>query len=181
MEDIIRKAKLGDEEAVACIINKYKNYILKKAWQLKIPGYDFEDLVQHGYLSIIKAVHMYKLGSRSYNGYFINSIDKNFYALLKGKIKHYREVADENILNKDEQYDFTLEDEVIAYEEILKLRSAVEKLVPEEREVIEKHYLMEKSYREIAVDINKTVSQVRYLRKKGIDKLKEEYKCDTEK
>ncbi|MCY6354389.1 RNA polymerase sigma factor [Clostridium sp. ZS2-4] len=181
MEDIIRKAKLGDKKSVEWIINKYKNYIFKKAWQLKIPGYNLDDLVQHGYLSIIKAIHMYKLGSRSYNGYFINSIDKNFYALLKGKIKHYREVPDENIMNRDEQYDFTLEDEVIAYEEALKLRAELEKLAPEEREVIEKHYLMEKSYREIAADIDKTVSQVRYLRNKGIEKLKEEYKDKEDK
>ncbi|MCY6354480.1 RNA polymerase sigma factor [Clostridium sp. ZS2-4] len=140
-----------------------------------------QNLVPHGYLSIIKAVHMYKLGSKSYNGYFINSIDKNFYALLKGKIKHYREVPDENIMNRNEQYDFTLEDEVIAYEEVLKLRTELEKLAPEEREVIAKYYLMEKSYKEIAADSDKTVSQVRYLRNKGIEKLKEEYKDEEDK
>ena len=40
---------------------------------------------------------------------------------------------------------------------------------------------MDKSYREIAADIDKTVSQVRYLRNKGIEKLKEEYKYEDEK
>lgn len=40
---------------------------------------------------------------------------------------------------------------------------------------------MEKSYREIAADIDNTVSQVRYLRNKGIKKLKEKYKYEYEK
>lgn len=176
MEEIIRKAKLGDKEAIILLIKRYQKYVFKKAWQIKIVGYDFEDLVQHGYLSVIKAVHMYKLGSNSYDGYFLRAINKNFYALLKGQIKHFREVPDENIFNKSEKYDFTLEDEIIVYEEILKVRTLLEKLDSEEREVIERHYIMEKSYREIAADIDKTISQVRYLRKKGLEKLKKEYK-----
>jgi RNA polymerase sporulation-specific sigma factor len=48
--------------------------------------------VQQGYLSVIKAIGMYKLGSNSFNGYGISSIRTNFKALLKGKIKYYREV-----------------------------------------------------------------------------------------
>ncbi|KEH85271.1 RNA polymerase sigma factor [Clostridium novyi A str. 4540] len=125
MEELIRKAKEGDIEAVNSIINKYKRFVFKKAAGYHIPGYDFEDLVQHGYLSSIKAIRMYKLGSSSYNGYFLNAISRNFAALLKGEIKHFYEVPDDNILNKNEEYKFTLEDEVIAYEQVKKLYEAM--------------------------------------------------------
>lgn len=40
-----------------------------------------------------------------------------------------RQVLGENIINKDQQYDFTLEDKVIAYEEVLRIRAELEKLL----------------------------------------------------
>ncbi|WMJ81477.1 sigma-70 family RNA polymerase sigma factor [Clostridium sp. MB40-C1] len=152
MEDFIRKAKEGDRAAMVDIISKYKNLILKRASYYKVPGYDFEDLVQHGYLSVIKAVRMYKLGSNSYNGYIINAINLNFAALLKGTIKHYREVPDENILNKVKEYEFTIEDEVIAYDEVKRIYKAIDKLEPLEREILEGYYLNDKRIKDIAED-----------------------------
>lgn len=174
MEELIKKAKKGDNEAIVSIIAKYKYLILKKASYYHIPGYDYEDLVQHGYLSIIKAIHMYKLGRNSYNGYFINSINKNFAALLKGQIKHFREIPDENILNKDKTYDFTIEDELIAYEEIKKLYKAIDKLDPIEKEILNRHYIDKESFREIACDIDKPYNRVTYLRSRAIKKLRKE-------
>jgi RNA polymerase sporulation-specific sigma factor len=114
---ISKGIKTGDEEAVGEVINKYKYLILKEASKYRIPSYEFEDLVQQGYLSVIKAIGRYKLGSNSFNGYCIRSIRTNFKALLKGKIKHYREVpnAEPISIGVAAEYSFTLEDEVIAY------------------------------------------------------------------
>lgn len=94
--------------------------IFKEAAKYHIPGYELEDLIQHGYLSVIKAISMYKLGSNSFNGYCITSIKMNFKALLKGQIKHFREVPSNEMLDFDTAggYEFTLEDEVIVYKEI---------------------------------------------------------------
>ena len=172
MEELILRAKDGNAEALACIIDKYKYLVMKRASEYRVPGYDFEDLVQHGYLSIIRAVHMYKLSSNSYNGYIINAINNNFAALLKGSIKHFREIPDENILNKDERYDFTIEDELIAYDEVKKLYNALDKLDPVEREILERHYINEDSFCEIACDINLEYNKTTYLRTRALKKLR---------
>lgn len=173
IEKLIRKAKEGDREAIAAIIEKYKNYVFKKAHNYNVPGYEYEDLIQHGFLSIIKEIHMYKLGSNSYNGYFINSININFAALLKGEIRHYREIPDENILNKDESYEFTIEDEMIAYEQVKELYEALDKLEPEEREILERRYIKEESFSEIACDMNLGYDRTTYLRNRGLKKIRE--------
>lgn len=81
-------------------------------------------------------------------------------------------MPDDNIISKDKKYDFTLEDEIAAYDEILKLRQAIKKLNQEEREIIEKHYLMDMSYKEIAADLNMSFHHVRYLKDKGFDRLR---------
>ena len=138
MEKLVEKAKTKEGGATEEIIEKFKYLIFKEASRYHIPGYELEDLVQHGYLSVIKAIAMYKLGSNSFNGYCINSIKMNFKALLKGQIKHFREVPNNEMLDFDTSgdYEFTLEDEVIAYDEVKKLYVALDKLDPLEREII---------------------------------------------
>ncbi|KOA78096.1 RNA polymerase sigma factor [Clostridium botulinum] len=172
MEEVIRKARGGDVKSINSIINKYKNFVFKKAAGYNIPGYDFEDLVQHGYLSIIKAIRMYRLGSSSYNGYFLNAISTNFAALLKGEIKHFREVPDDNILNKDEEYEFTVEDEVIVYDQVKKLYEAMDKLQPLEREIISRYYINDESFKDIANDKKLLYDRTTYLRRRAIRKLR---------
>ena len=174
MEELVRKAKTGDEEAVVEVINKYKYLILKEASKYHIPSYEFEDLVQQGYLSVIKAIGMYKLGSNSFNGYCINSIRTNFKALLKGKIKHYREIpnAEPISMGAAAEYSFTLEDEIIAFEEVKRLYAALEKLDPLEKNVVERFYLREDTLKEIACEGDLSYYDYVRIKNKALDKLK---------
>ena len=97
MEKLVEKAKTKDDSATGEIIEKFKYHIFKEAFKYHIPGYELEDLVQHGYLSVLKAIALYKLGSNSFNDYCIKSIKMNFRALLKGQIQHFREVPSSEI------------------------------------------------------------------------------------
>lgn len=174
IEELVIKAKNGDEEAIVEVINKFKYLILKEASKYHIPSYEFEDLVQQGYLSVIKAIAMYKQGSNSFNGYCINAIKTNFKALLKGKIKHYREVPNEEPISVDASadYNFTLEDQVIAYEGIKNLYAALEKLDPLERNVVERFYLQEENLKEIACEGNYSYYDYVRIKSRALDKLK---------
>ncbi|MGH4120850.1 sigma-70 family RNA polymerase sigma factor [Clostridium sp.] len=174
MENLVRKAKINEGGATEELTGRFKYLIFKEATRYHIPGYDLSDLVQHGYLSVLKAIAMYKLGSNSFNGYCINSIKMNYKALLKGQIKHYREVPNSDMLDFDlsGNYEFTLEDEVIAFDEVKKLYAAIDTLEPLEREIIEKYYILEKSLGEIACDSDKSYHQFARLKKKALKKLK---------
>ncbi|MEK6264593.1 MAG: sigma-70 family RNA polymerase sigma factor [Clostridium sp.] len=146
MEKLVQRAKTKESGATEEIIEKFKYLIFKEAARYHIPGYEIQDLVQHGYLSVIKAIAMYKLGSNSFNGYCIKAIRMNFKALLKGQIKHFREVPNSDMVDFDlsGNYDFTLEDEVMAYDEVKKLYVALATLDTLEREIIEKYYILDK-------------------------------------
>ena len=174
MEKLIERAKNKDEIATGEIIEKFKYLILKEASKYYVPGYELEDLVQHGYLSVIKAISMYRLGSNSFNGYCINAIKLNFKALLKGQIKHFREVPSNENLDFETagNYEFTLEDEVIAHEVVKKLYAALDKLEPLEREILERYYILDHSLGEIACDSDKSYYQFIRLKKKALEKLK---------
>ncbi|MCD3276185.1 sigma-70 family RNA polymerase sigma factor, partial [Clostridium botulinum C/D] len=96
----------------------------------------------------------------------------NFAALLKGEIKHFREVPDDNILNKDEEYEFTVEDEVIVYDQVKKLYEAMDKLQPLEREIISRYYINDESFKDIANDKKLLYDRTTYLRRRAIRKLR---------
>lgn len=174
MEKLVEMAKTKEGGATEEIMQKFKYLIFKEASRYHVPGYETEDLVQHGYLSVIKAIAMYKLGSNSFNGYCINSIRMNFKALLKGQIKHFREVPNNDMLDFDnvEHYEFTLEDEVIAHDEVKKLYIALDTLEPFERLIIEKYYILGHSMGEIACDSDKSYHQFIRIKKKALDKLR---------
>ena len=174
MEKLVEKAKTKEERATEEIIEKFKYLIFKEASKYHIPSYSYEDLVQHGYLSVLKAIAMYKLGSNSFNAYCINSIKMNFRALLKGKIKHFRETPNSDILDFDtnRDYEFTLEDEVIAYDEVKKLYVALDKLDPTQRDILERYYVLDQSLGEIACDGDKSYHQFARMKRKALEKLR---------
>lgn len=174
MEKLVEKAKTKERGATEEIIEKFKYLIFKEASRYHIKDYELEDLVQHGYLSVIKAIAMYKLGSNSFYGYCINAIRMNFKALLKGEVKHFREVPNNEMLDFDTagDYEFTLEDEVIAHEEVKKLYAAIDTLEPLEREIIERYYILGQSLGEIACDSDKNYHQFARIKKKVLEKLK---------
>ena len=60
MYKLLEKYRNGDIEALNKIIENFNPLILKEASRWRIGCYEYEDLVQHGYLSVIKAVNMFK-------------------------------------------------------------------------------------------------------------------------
>lgn len=173
MEDIIKRAKEGDTDSIKFILEKYKPLILKEASKYRVPGYEYEDLVQHGYLALIKAIKLYKLQSNSYNGYFIRSIKNNIMLLVRGKVKHYREIPDDVMIdNMEQEYSFTIEDQLIAYEEVKLLYEALDKLSMQERKLIEAFYINELSLNEIACDLHIKYAEAYYRKKKALEKLR---------
>ena len=171
MYNLLEKYRNGDMSALNEIIENFNPLILKEASRWRIGCYEYEDLVQHGYLSVIKAVNMFKGEESKFVPYCINAIKTNYKALLKGEIKHHREIPDENISDKGNEYFFTIEDEIIAYENINELYKALDKLTSEEKEVINSFYIKNNSLQKVANSIDKSYNSVRYIKNKAIKKL----------
>jgi RNA polymerase sigma factor (sigma-70 family) len=168
---LLKEYKNGDSEVLGKIIAYFIPIILKEASKWKISCYEYEDLVQHGYLSVIKAVNMFEGEENKFIPYCIKTIKTNYKALLKGQIKHHREIPSENILDNSNEYSFTIEDEIIAYESMKELYKALDKLTPEEIEVINSFYIKNNTLKEIANSTNKSYNSVRYIKNKAIKKL----------
>lgn len=173
MHQLIKKYREGDNGALQKIIDCFIPLILKEASKYKIKCYDYEDLVQHGYLSVIKAINMYKGEDKNFKFYCIKAIKQNYRALLKGEIKHHKEIpGDKDIY----PYEFTLEDEILAYEKTKEVYKALDVLTKDERNIIEGFYFKDKTLKSIAKENNKSYNNTRYKKDKVIKKLQNSLK-----
>lgn len=59
-EQLVRRAKTGDCDAIKCILAKYHQFIRIKASSYFIAGGDTEDLIQEGYIGLYKAIRDYR-------------------------------------------------------------------------------------------------------------------------
>lgn len=64
-EEIVEKAKNGDEQAIDYIINKYKDIVNMKVGKYFMVGAEREDIVQEGLIGLYKAIKGFDLSSEN--------------------------------------------------------------------------------------------------------------------
>lgn len=181
IELLVLKAKAGNTNALKEIMQRFHYFILKESSKYKIPSYDYQDIVQHGYLTIIKCINMYKKNNDSFNGYVINAIKNNYNALLRGNIKNYKEIPNDTLLDLERPgYEFTIEEQIIAYEEAEKLHKAINNLDTLEKIIIQEFYFNDKSIADISTELNISTTKLYRLKKTILNKLYNILKKDTE-
>lgn len=86
-DDLVKRAKSGDKVALEELMNKFKFYIIKCSNNVYINGYEKDDLIQIGYISLINAVKNYELTKGNFTSYVNAAIQHNFNYLIRGKAK----------------------------------------------------------------------------------------------
>lgn len=173
IEKLVKLAKSGDSQAVTMVIKKYEGLIVKEAGKYRIPGYEFEDLVQYGYMTVIKCIRMYDLDACRFNGYVISGIRNNMGYLLRKNIKINREISDDSTCeNQADMLDMSIEDHITAYEQVKELYEALDKLDPEERELIETFYLKDQKTVELPKSTTQEYRKMYYRKKVVLQKLR---------
>ena len=139
IKELIKKSKAKDEDATKILIEKYRPFILRTMQSVYIKGYDREDLIQIGYVSVIKAIEKYDLDSKTpFTAYVCNSIKNNYYYKIRGKAKENYDVSYEKSVEEGFEYtnEEDIENQVLKNFEIKILTQALNKLSSEERELI---------------------------------------------
>lgn len=142
-KELVLKAKEGNEEALEELIMKFRPCIVKCSTNVYINGYDMEDLIQIGNMSLMKAVDKYDTSKGNFTSYVTSAIKKNFYYLIRGKAKENYAISLHTVINEDgnELQDILIgEDsfeENIMDKEVKKLiEQCIDKLPEEMREII---------------------------------------------
>lgn len=175
LEELVKRGKEGDQEALHLLMDKYKPLILKLASKYRIPSYEFEDVVQYGYLTLIKAIKMYKLESNSFNGYAIRAIRNNILDLFKKNVKLYNEINDDRVLNICIDKELTVEEHILAGEEIKRLYKVLDKLSEDEKKIINDYYFNNKTLKTIACENNLNYKKIVKDKKRVLERMKNNY------
>lgn len=87
IEELVREAKLGNKQSMEELMKAFENYIYKSAMSIYVSGYEQEDLMQLGYITVMKAVEKYNIEKTNFVNYVTLAITNNYRALIRGKVK----------------------------------------------------------------------------------------------
>ncbi|KZL94069.1 sigma-70 family RNA polymerase sigma factor [Clostridium magnum] len=180
---LIKSAQAGDKKSLEQIIKMYKPFIIKKASQIYINGYEVEDLIQIGVMALMKAVNKYKVDRKvAFTTYAVTVIKNAFNEELRKVIsKKWDEKfkCSLNNVNRDGlelmellASDEDVEEEFILKEKITILKKALNQLTEDERELIDWFYFKNKPLKEYG--IKKGINMNTLAKRKGrvLEKLK---------
>ncbi len=174
-EQLIEKFRLGDNDIIDYIMEKYKPLVRKKANAMYLIGGETDDLIQEGMIGLFKAVRDYRQGHDSSFFHFADiCISRQLYSAVEAsnRKKHiplntyvsFNTESRENGIPLDEmlssQQAESPEQLMIEYENQQDFYAAlVRKLSGMERDVLD-HYLEGMNYIQIAEYMGKTPKSI---------------------
>lgn len=170
-EELVARAKAGDEEATRAIITRYHYFVRLKANSYFLAGGDGDDLIQEGYIGLFKAIRDFEHDrSTSFRSFAELCVTRQIITAIKtaSRQKHAPLNTYVSFSHSPSSADFdtrTLADvipsgrtsdpvqQVISSEEVVSLTGClVRMLSPLESQVL-KYYLEGNSYEDIAAEI----------------------------
>lgn len=151
IETLVREAKLGDKVAMEKLMKCFENYIYKSALGIYVAGYEHEDLMQIGYITVMKSVDKYDITKSNFINYVTLAITNNFRCVIRNKAREnaygsidadlgeglrLRDILADESINIEEDY---IKEKLESY-----LREAVEGLPFKLQEIIKYVYFEEK-------------------------------------
>ncbi|MBC2579078.1 sigma-70 family RNA polymerase sigma factor [Clostridium sp. DJ247] len=178
MEKVVL-AKAGNNEVMGEVIKRFTPFIIKTARGIYVKGYELEDLIQIGQVSIIKAVNMFDVDKSSgFISYVTNTITRSLYYLIRSSVKA-ASCCSLNSVN-DEGYELiesivseeNLEEQIIQDEEKAALNKALEKLPLKHKEIIYWFYFENKTLEQYAKEKGIAYRTAVDRKKKALEKLR---------
>ena len=155
--DLVKRAQMGDKEATQDIVSRFTPFIIKTCRKIYVKGYELEDLIEIGKVSIIKAINKYEINRRdAFITYAVNAVKINFYRLIKYKVNSISECSLNTVNKRGDEIIETLtskdniEDKIIENEEKLILYKEIDRLSDKEKEVISWFYFKNRTLEEYA-------------------------------
>ena len=158
--ELLEKAKAGDEEATNSVILNYRDTVAAIAAKYKNSPLEYDDIIQEGMIGLLAAIKSFnsEKGTK-FTTYASRCIDNSIISALN-KFKRLKDIPQENIVELDDetlssQYGISAEDEYLAKESVSALTDILyEGLSRFENEVLRLH-IVGCSYTEIAEKLGK--------------------------
>ncbi len=175
-EDVVLLAQNGDGQALAYLLNKYKNFVRSKARSYFLIGADHEDIVQEGMIGLYKAIRDFQPSRlSSFRSFAELCVKRQIITAIKAATRQKHVPLNSYVsLNKplyDEESDRTLldviegrvtnpEDLYISQEDLARIQTQITEVLSDlERQVLDA-FMDGKSYQEIAELLGRHVKSI---------------------
>ena len=175
-EEIVVLAQKNDGQALAYLLNKYKNFVRSKARSYFLIGADHEDIVQEGMIGLYKAIRDFQPDRlASFRSFAELCVKRQIITAIKAATRQKHVPLNSYVsLNKplyDEESDRTLldviegrvtnpEDLYISQEELSRIQGQISEVLSDlERQVLDA-FMDGKSYQEIAELLGRHVKSI---------------------
>ena len=175
-EEVAVLAQNGDGQALAYLLNKYKNFVRSKARSYFLIGADHEDIVQEGMIGLYKAIRDFQpTRLASFRSFAELCVKRQIITAIKAATRQKHVPLNSYVsLNKplyDEESDRTLLDVIegrvtnpeelyISQEDLARIQTQISEVLSDlERQVLEA-FMDGKSYQEIAELLGRHVKSI---------------------
>lgn len=178
---------LQDELAFMTLLDRFKPLFTKMAYQMKIEGYEPEDIFQEGFIQLYLGIQYFDVNYGSYFAYYLKAVIMNRVFQLAKKDQKRKEVIQEvNASLEDLPYfesDFKLQCSSLGEndfmrnspEEILMAQDTIRRFIDQlsdfEHDVMRYYLFRGMSVREIAEETGQDYNKVRHAVRRAKDKL----------
>ena len=175
-EEVAVLAQNGDGQALAYLLNKYKNFVRSKARSYFLIGADHEDIVQEGMIGLYKAIRDFRPDKQSsFHAFAELCVKRQIITAIKTatRQKHYplnsyvslnrpmfEEESDRTLLDVLEGRITNPEDLYISQEEMRNIQKQLDELLSDLEKEVLSAFLDGKSYQEIAEHLHRHVKSI---------------------
>jgi len=175
-EDIVALSQGGDGQALAYLLDKYKNFVRSKARSYFLIGADHEDIVQEGMIGLYKAIRDFKSAKlTSFRAFAELCVKRQIITAIKTatRQKHfplnsyvslnkplYDEESDRTLLDVIEGRVTNPEDLYISQEDLSSIQNQIGELLSDLEQQVLSAFLDGKSYQEIAEMLGRHVKSI---------------------
>ncbi len=175
-EEIVVLAQRNDGQALAFLLNKYKNFVRSKARSYFLIGADHEDIVQEGMIGLYKAIRDFQPARlASFRSFAELCIKRQIITAIKAATRQKHVPLNSYVsLNKplyDEESDRTLldviegrvtnpEDLYISQEDLSRIQSQISDVLSDLEKQVLDAFMDGKSYQEIAELLGRHVKSI---------------------
>ena len=192
-KEIIKEAQNGNEEAIEYLINQQMDIVYHKAKSFYIKGCDKDDVIQEGRIGLYKAIKYYKIeGKSSFNTFCNLCVYRKLVSAIKRANRNKR-LSLNNSTSMDKPFNYSnganttgrslndiipdeagnVEEDILSKEFFSLLFSDLKEYLTELEWDVFKHYLDDKSYKEIAKTLDVNIKSVDNALQRIKDKTEE--------
>lgn len=177
-EELVERARAGDEQAIETMLNRYRHYARAKARTYFLAGADREDIVQEGMIGLYKAIRDFRADKNiAFRAFAELCMTRQIITAIKTATRQKHQPLNSYVsLNKpageDEDGDRSVGDSlagplisdpaelVVSAEEIDNIRESVGRLLSTFETEVLQLYMDGKSYQEIADMLGRHVKSI---------------------